>query len=71
MLGRRSVGRGGDGLPSPVRTGHPNVFAFYFKALDSGPERRLGPRCQLGRVAAGTVRATLHLTAVPLQLSHS
>lgn len=57
-LGRRSAGRGGDGPPSPIRTGHPNVFTFYFKALECGPERRPGPRCQPGRVAAGTLRAT-------------
>lgn len=72
----------GMGPPSPIRTGHPNVFTFYFKALDSGPERRPGPRCQPGRVAAATVRpchlplvpppsgATLHLTSVPMRLSH-
>lgn len=57
-LGRRSACRGGDGPPSPIRMGHPNVFTFYFKALDSGPEQKPGLRCQPGRVAAGTLRAT-------------
>lgn len=44
--------------PLPVRMEHPNVFTFYFKELDAGPEQRLGPWCQLGRVAAATRRAT-------------
>lgn len=60
----RPVEVGMDTLPPPtppslpIRTGHPNVFAFYFKELDAGPERRPGPWCQLGCVGAGTLRAT-------------